>query len=91
MVYQWMRALGFRYEVRKKGFYVDAHEKPAMLQYRKKFISRYKNYKRRMQRWIQLTKKESKALEKQKLIPKKVVTGTKAMMVPTWLNTMSTA
>jgi hypothetical protein len=26
IVYQWMRALGFKYEVRKKGFYVDGHE-----------------------------------------------------------------
>ncbi len=55
-VYRWMRALDFKYKVHKKGFYVDGHEKPAMLQYRKKFISQYMNYKRRMHRWIQLQK-----------------------------------
>jgi hypothetical protein len=48
MVYQCMRALGFKYEVHKKGFYVHGPEKPAMLQYRKKFISRYMDYKIRM-------------------------------------------
>ncbi len=47
-VYQWMRALGFQYEGCKKAFYVDGHEKPAMLQYRKKFISQHRNYERHM-------------------------------------------
>jgi hypothetical protein len=36
-VYRWMRVLGFKYEVRKKGFYIDGHEKPATLEYRKKY------------------------------------------------------
>ncbi len=38
-VYRRMRALRFKYEVRKKGFYVDGHEKPMTLEYRKKIIS----------------------------------------------------
>jgi hypothetical protein len=59
-VYRWMRALGFKFEVHKKGFYVDGHEKPATLHYRKKFISWYMNYERCMHRWIQLTKKRAR-------------------------------
>ena len=32
-VYQWMIHLGFKYEPRKKGYYIDGHEKPAMVAY----------------------------------------------------------
>ncbi len=38
-VYRWMRAPGFKYEVRIKGFYVDGHEKVATLDYRKKLLT----------------------------------------------------
>ena len=69
-VYRWMKALGFKYEVRKKGFYVDGHEKAATLEYRKKFINRYMCCERRAHRWIQLTLNESKELEEKKLIPR---------------------
>ena len=32
-VYQWMIHLGFKYEPRKKGYYVDGHEKLATVAY----------------------------------------------------------
>jgi hypothetical protein len=35
-VYRWLQRLGFRYEPRRKGYYVDGHEKPATIEYRKK-------------------------------------------------------
>jgi hypothetical protein len=34
-VYWWMSALHFEYGVRRKGFYVNVHEKLAALEYRK--------------------------------------------------------
>lgn len=40
-IYWWMRRLGYRYEVRKKSYYVDNHEKPENKRYRKKFIREY--------------------------------------------------
>ena len=33
-VYRWITRLGFPYAPRKKGYYVDGHEKPATNQYR---------------------------------------------------------
>ena len=33
-IYHWMIHLGFKYEPRKKGYYVDSHEKPATIAYR---------------------------------------------------------
>jgi hypothetical protein len=32
-VYCWMVCLRFKYEVRRKGYYIDGHEKPAMIEY----------------------------------------------------------
>jgi hypothetical protein len=51
-VYWWMRALPFKDEVRKKGFYINGHEKPVTLEYRKKCFSQYMAYERRAHSWI---------------------------------------
>jgi hypothetical protein len=32
--YRWMLQLGFQYETRRKGYYVDGHEKKATVEYR---------------------------------------------------------
>ena len=40
-IYRWMNILGFKYEQRKKGYYVDGHEKPATVEYRKLFVKCY--------------------------------------------------
>ncbi len=40
-VCRWLKILGFKFEVRKKGYYIDGHEKVGTVQYRWKFIERY--------------------------------------------------
>jgi len=62
-VYRWLGRLGFKYEARKKGYYVDNHEKPETVAYRRHFIKRYLKYEFRMFRWIQLSLEEVKAME----------------------------
>lgn len=64
-----MNILGFKYCQRKKGYYVDGHEKPATVEYRRKFVQRYLKYERRAHRWIQITLEESKKLEREEIIP----------------------
>jgi hypothetical protein len=44
IVYWWLIKLGFRYETRRKGYYIDGHEKPGMIEYRKQFVTRYLQY-----------------------------------------------
>ena len=39
-----MNRLGFQYEPRQKTYYVDTHETPANVTYRKDFIDRYFQY-----------------------------------------------
>jgi hypothetical protein len=40
-VYHWLDHLGFKYEARKKGYYVDNHEKPETVAYRRHFVKCY--------------------------------------------------
>jgi hypothetical protein len=40
-IYRWLDRLGFKYEARKKGYYVDNYEKPETVAYRRHFIKRY--------------------------------------------------
>jgi hypothetical protein len=37
-VYKWMKQLSFTYEPKGKGYYVDGHEKPVKVAYRKDFV-----------------------------------------------------
>ncbi len=37
-IYKWLKLLGFRYEPRRKGYYVDGHEKPKTTSYRNKYV-----------------------------------------------------
>jgi hypothetical protein len=67
-VYRWLDRLGFKYEARKKGYYVDNHEKPETVAYRRHFVKRYLKYEFRMFRWIQLPLEEVKAMEENKEI-----------------------
>ena len=66
-VLNWLHALGFSYEVRRKSYYVDGHEKPGTIRYRWKFIARYFAHERRMHRWYQIT--EDRAMELAKEYP----------------------
>jgi hypothetical protein len=63
-----MKLLGFKYEPRKKGYYVDGHEKPATIEYRNSFVKQYLTYERQMYCWIQLTAEESKEMETKGLV-----------------------
>ena len=63
-VLNWLHALGFSYEVRRKTYYVDGHEKPGTIRYRWKFVARYFSHERRMHRWYQITKDRAKELAK---------------------------
>jgi len=67
---RWMRKLGFVYEPRKKGYYVDGHEKPATVLYRKKFVTRYLQYERQAHRWIQISLHDTQQLEEQCILAK---------------------
>ena len=62
-VSRWMNVLGFKYELRRKGYYVDGHEKPATIEYRKAFCERYLAYEARMHRWVQVKEEVAKKLE----------------------------
>jgi len=54
-VLSWMHVLGFKYESRKKHFYVDNHERSEVKKYRDKdFILRYLDREFRQHRWIRL-------------------------------------
>ena len=58
-----MHFLGFKYEVRKKSYYVDGHERPDTVMYRKRFVKRYLQYERRTYRWIQVSLDSSNKLK----------------------------
>ena len=67
-VYNWMIKLGFRYEPRKKSYYVDTHETPENVKYRAQFIRRYFEYEIRSFRWVSIPKSEAlKMIEKGEL------------------------
>jgi hypothetical protein len=83
-VYRWLQKLGFRYEPRQKGYYVDGHEKPAIIEYRKQFITIYLSYEQRAHRWIQISSSEAVQLEEKKWFQKLVPLGTKMKMTTIW-------
>ena len=68
-VYRYMIILGMRYKTRRKGYYVNGHERPATIIYRNKFVKRYLQREQDMFRWIQISKKESIEFETKGYIP----------------------
>jgi len=67
-IYHWLKKLGFVYEPRKNGYYVDGHERPLTVEYLSNFIKWYLTYERQMYQWIQITQYESKALKPEGLV-----------------------
>ena len=57
-IYHWLSALGFKYQLRKKCYYVDNHESVENVRYRSAFISRYFHYELRCHRWIAIPSKD---------------------------------
>jgi len=68
-VNNWMKLLGFHYDYRRKGFYVDGHEKGGTIAYREKFCERYLERERKMLRWIQIGEADAKLYEEKGEIP----------------------
>jgi hypothetical protein len=62
-VFNWLHRLGFKYEPRRKNYYVDAHEKPKVKLYRAKFTKHYLELEKRMFCWVQLKESEAEELE----------------------------
>ena len=62
-IYRWIDALGYKYNERKKCYYVDNHESIDNVQYRNSFLKRYFSYELRAHRWIQISLEESKKME----------------------------
>lgn len=68
-VWRWMKAVGMKFTVRKKNYYVDNHEDPRVVQYRCKYVERYLEREIRCFCWIQKTAEEVEALQEQKKLP----------------------
>jgi hypothetical protein len=61
--YRWMLLLGFRHETRRKGYYVDGHERKATIEYHWDFCARYLSLEKQMFRWIQVPLEEAEQLQ----------------------------
>lgn len=68
-IYRWLDRLGFKYEVRKKTYYVDTHENKETTMYRKNWVQRYLSNERRMHRWVQIPLNTASQLLQKRLIP----------------------
>lgn len=44
---RWLKKLSWRYTCKKKGMYVDGHERADVVEYRKGFVERWKEYEKR--------------------------------------------
>jgi hypothetical protein len=62
-LYNWMELLGFKYSTRRKTYYVDDHERPDNVAYRKDYNQCYLRNERRCFHWIQLPMEETEKLE----------------------------
>ena len=67
---RWMHAVGFKYETRRKHYFVDGHEKADTLAYRRIFIAEYFKKEVNAPRWVHFTAEKSKLLESQGLVVK---------------------
>ena len=55
-----MRLLGFKYDTRKKSFYVDGHEREDVVKTRNEFCKRYlTEFEPYCKRWVQVSKSEA--------------------------------
>lgn len=44
---RWLHKLSWRYQQKKKGMYIDGHEREDVVEYRKGFVERWREYERR--------------------------------------------
>ncbi|KAI2501399.1 hypothetical protein MHU86_13066 [Fragilaria crotonensis] len=58
--WRWMRLLNFKYDARKKSFYVDGHERDDVVQNRKEFCKQYlTELEPYCRRWVQVSKEDA--------------------------------
>ncbi|KAI2492861.1 hypothetical protein MHU86_21674 [Fragilaria crotonensis] len=58
--WRWMRLLNFKYDARRKSFYVDGHERDDVVETRKEFCKRYlTELEPYCKRWVQVPKSEA--------------------------------
>ena len=63
-IYKWMSSFGFKYNTIKKAYFVDGHEKPETVQYRKGYCQDYLHNKICWHCWAQFSLSEIKEIEK---------------------------
>ena len=61
-IQNWMKKLGFKYEPRKKTYYVDTHESKENVAYRAEFINSYFEYETLAHRWYSITAEKRKEM-----------------------------
>jgi hypothetical protein len=44
---RWLHKLSWRYQQKKKGMYIDGHEREDVVEYRRRFVERWKEYEKR--------------------------------------------
>ena len=64
-IYKWMGSFGFKFCLSKKTYYVDGHERPETVAYRKEYVSKYLRNEIRCFQWIQLSVREIEEIEKE--------------------------
>jgi hypothetical protein len=58
--WRWMQLLNFKYDARKKSFYVDGHERDDVVQNRKEFCKQYlTELEPYCRRWVQVSKEDA--------------------------------
>lgn len=68
--WRWLRRLGFHYDMRRKSFFVDGHERPNVVVHRNEFCDTYlSKLESRTYRWIQVTKETVEQWKLEKRIP----------------------
>ena len=60
-----MASFGFKFSLSKKTYYVDGHEKPETVAYRKQYVHQYIQDEICCFRWIQLSTDEIEEIEKE--------------------------
>jgi hypothetical protein len=61
--YKYLRFLGYKFDLTRKSYYNDGHEKPEQVEYRKRFISDYFKKELSCYLWIQITEETAIQLE----------------------------
>jgi hypothetical protein len=62
--WRWMQLLGFKYNTRKKSFYVDGHERDDVVATRSIFCKRYlTDYEPYCKRWVQLSVNDANSIK----------------------------